>query len=224
LTDLLGQSSPPGERSAPSLRDRRRDFLAAEIRRAALRLFAAGSFDEVTVEDIATAAGIAQRTFFRYFASKDDVVLDFRRHLDDRLVEALARRPAGEGPVTALRKALVATSTVRNAEERALALQHGRILADSPDLHARAEGRRSAGPSRIVPQLAERMGVNGTDGRAELVAVAMTAVAAKAFDRWVADGGPGDPGRRVNAALLLLEKGLAHLDVVRSSRKTRRPA
>jgi AcrR family transcriptional regulator len=103
-------------------------------------------------------AGIARRTFFRYFASKDDVVLQFRRLLDDRLVETLAHRPAGEGAVTALREAFVATPTVRTEPDRAVALQHGRILADAPDLRARS-GYRGVEPNRIVPQLAERMGV-----------------------------------------------------------------
>jgi hypothetical protein len=52
----------------------------------------------------------------------------------------------------------------------------------------------------------------------------MTAVAGEAFDRWVSDGGPGDPARAVGAALQMLERGLGSLDVVRRSRPKRTSA
>src|SRR5688500_11186488 len=97
---------------AASLQDRRRRYVAQEIAQVAMRLFGERGFDDVTVDEIAAAAGISSRTFFRYFATKDEVVLQYQRRIQERLVEALAGRPAGEGPVTALRQAYLHTSRV----------------------------------------------------------------------------------------------------------------
>ena len=72
-----------------TLQQRRRLETAAEVSRVAMLLFAERGFDAVTVDEIAAAAGISPRTFFRYFASKDDIVLQYRRRLDERLVDVM---------------------------------------------------------------------------------------------------------------------------------------
>jgi AcrR family transcriptional regulator len=199
------------------LADRRRRMAMAEITRVALELFAARSFAEVTVDDIAAAAGTSQRTFFRYFASKDDLLLQFRRRLDDRLQQALDDRPAEEGAVTALRRAYVATSTVPEAQ-RERTLMIGRILAASPTLRGGPDG--GPAPGGHVAGVAARMGVDpSTDDRPAVVVAAMRGAAGAAFERWVAEGGRGDAGTRIDAALLLVAAGLETLDQVRPRRK-----
>src|ERR1700757_2546143 len=95
-----------------SLQAARRQDTASEIARVAIRLFAARGFDAVTVDEIATEVGISARTFFRYFGSKEDVVLQFQRRLNERLIDAFEAQPADEGAVTALRNAYISTSTV----------------------------------------------------------------------------------------------------------------
>src|ERR671927_90907 len=89
------------------LRERHRKRTAADLEEAALRLFSAKGFDAVTIDDIAAAADVSRRTFFRYFASKEDVILsDPPRRLDELQV-ALDRRPADEPAMTALRQAIL---------------------------------------------------------------------------------------------------------------------
>src|SRR5262245_64809249 len=114
-----------------TLTERRRRLLRDEIGRIAVDLFAARGFDAVTVDDTADAVGTSQRTFFRYFASKDAIVLDLARRIDQRLLDALDARPASEGALTALRNAYCATSHVEPAN-RARTMQLAKVLASTP--------------------------------------------------------------------------------------------
>jgi AcrR family transcriptional regulator len=190
--------------------ERRRRLVRADIGRVAIDLFAERGYDAVTVDDIAAAAGISQRTFFRYFATKDEVVLDYERRLVDRLVVAVAARPAGEGAVTALRNAYVDTSRVV-PDERERVVQLGRILAATPELRAAAQAAHAHnGP--LLHEVARRMGVPADDRRARAVTAAMTSVAAAEWAAWVDGGGVGDPAERIGAVLALVEDGLAALD------------
>src|SRR3954467_3671196 len=84
---------------------------------AAFRLFQEKGFEATTVEEIADEVDVSSRTFFRYFASKEDVVLTFQEEQFAATLEALAARPADEPVMTALRNAAVAT--IRACEEGA---------------------------------------------------------------------------------------------------------
>jgi AcrR family transcriptional regulator len=77
----------------------------AELTMLAQDLFVAQGYDETTVDDIAAAAGMSRRTLFRYFASKEDLVLGKYEILGDRLAEALAARPHDEPIWLSLRRA-----------------------------------------------------------------------------------------------------------------------
>jgi AcrR family transcriptional regulator len=202
--------------------ERRRDHVARDIRKTALALFDERGFDAVSVQDIADAAGMSARTFFRYFASKDDILLDYQRHLQRRLCEALRARPAAEGAVTALRNAFIETSTVGPDDHDAV-VARARVLAAAPALLARAQGERAVGSHEIARLLAQRMGADpATDQRPLVLAAAMSAAAVAAWDHWLERGGSGDPGRMIAAALELVTSGADVLDDARSYH--RRPA
>ena len=206
---------------AESLQQRRRRYVAGEISRAAMRLFAERGFDAVTVDEIAEAAGMSARTFFRYFASKDDVVLQYRRRLDERLVDTVTTRPAEEGAVTALRNAFLATSTVPPEDREMVAVQ-SRVLFEAPALRGRAHAEQTTNSGPLVRALADRMGVDpAIDDRPQILAVAMSAVAGIAFEAWVLGGGHGDPADRIADALGTLERGVAELDDIRPAKRVR---
>jgi AcrR family transcriptional regulator len=192
------------------LSERRRRLMRDELGRIAIGLFAERGFDNVTVDDIVAAAGTSPRTFFRYFPTKDEVVLDYERRIQERLVEALRARPPGEGAVEALRQSYIATSHVEPADRRRV-LQLGRILAAAPALRARANGERIAEDQPLLELVAERLGRDADDVRVRVIVAAMGAVAASEFRAWVNGGGKGDPAKRISAALELLEIGLGQL-------------
>lgn len=92
--------------TAGSLRERKRERTRAAIVDAALKLFAANGYDGTTVADIATAADIAPRTFFSYFASKDDVLLPGADARVQAAIDAIAARGPEDRPADVLLRAL----------------------------------------------------------------------------------------------------------------------
>ena len=159
----------------PSLQELRRSYTRREISREAMRLFAERGFDAVTVEDIAAEVGMSARTFFRYFAGKDDVVLRYQRRLQARLVAVFEAHAGHEPPITALRNAYVATSVVA-PEDRTEFILLGRFLMDSQALLARSRGEHAARNDDVVAVLAERLGIDaGRNPLAETIASAMSA-------------------------------------------------
>src|SRR5216684_5171722 len=93
----------PGQDRQDGLRERKKARTRASIREHALRLFREQGYHKTTVEQIAAAAEVSPSTFFRYFPTKEDVVL--QDDMDTRLVEALERQPAGLDPLSAVRAA-----------------------------------------------------------------------------------------------------------------------
>src|SRR5690242_19094138 len=90
------------------LRERKKLRTREQITEAAIGLFAKRGFDGTTVDDIAAAADVSRRTFFRYFARKEDVILAWKRETANELRDALAARPPEEAPLEAVQGALTA--------------------------------------------------------------------------------------------------------------------
>ena len=89
------------------LRAKRSEMMVSELEEVALRLFDERGFADVTVEEIASEARISVRTFYRYFAAKEDVLQLRIDRRNEVLREALAGRPDDEPPLRSLRLALV---------------------------------------------------------------------------------------------------------------------
>ncbi len=96
----------PVKLTAPSLQQRKQALVRAELARVAWDLFAARGYEATTVQTIARAAGVSRRTFFRYYSSKEDVLVETSDALADELLAEVAARPAGEAPLS-IRRALV---------------------------------------------------------------------------------------------------------------------
>lgn len=81
-----------------TMAERKRQLVSTELTEAALQLMAVEGFDAVTVDEIVATAGVSKRTFFRYFASKEDVVVQFLADMGTGMCAELAARPADEPP------------------------------------------------------------------------------------------------------------------------------
>ncbi|MBD0670371.1 TetR family transcriptional regulator [Streptomyces sp. CBMA156] len=187
-------------RPAPTLAQRKRQLVADELTRAALDLLADGGFDTVTVDEIAAAAGVSKRTFFRYFASKEDVVVQFLATLGAAMHEELAARPPGEAPSTALRHTVWAC--VRDCaghEERARKVV--RLILATPALHARFLERQAQWRDRLAAGLAARLDLDtGHELYPRLAADMALSAFHTVLQRW-STAGPADAAAGGDAAV-----------------------
>ena len=190
------------------LRERHRRRTAADLEEAALALFCERGFDAVTIDDIAAAADVSRRTFFRYYGSKEDVILSDHPKRLDELQAALDRRPADEAALTALRHAILSLAGTYE-EQREHMLRRFRLMTTTPALEARSLCLQRNWETAVTDMLAARMGVDATeDLRPGVVAATTMAAMRVATANWLAGGGKGDLPAIVAAALDLLDGGL----------------
>jgi AcrR family transcriptional regulator len=187
----------------------RRRRVAHDIEEIALACFARDGYHEVTVEQIARAAGMHERTFFRYFASKDDVMLALPRRSVAALCSSLRDRPEGESLsdafVSAVRQA--ATELGDDADLRVVS---GRIFLNTPDLVARASGELGTLLSdSVAAAVAVRLGDSPDSLRVGVVTAVLTAVTFHVWNRWLLGGGNDDVASMLKSAFDLVEA--AHL-------------
>jgi len=102
----------------PSLRARTRRAVQAELLEAAERLFMAQGYAATSVDQIATAAGMSRRSFFRYFSSKEDLVLGRYERLGEEWLKALAGRPLNEPLWTSMRRVMDVTLAIYADEDK----------------------------------------------------------------------------------------------------------
>ena len=169
--------------SSSSLRDVARNAVRDEVVRAAWDLFAEHGFEATTVDQIAAAAGMSRRTFFRYFAGKDELILDKLLEVGDRLADALAARPADEAAWPALRAAFDVVVTAQDQSPEP-SRRLGRLLRDEPGTRGTMEERRRRWTDTLGPLVAERLPDHAlAAGRA--VAGAALACYDAATDAWI---------------------------------------
>jgi AcrR family transcriptional regulator len=184
------------------LRVRRRRLVQDEVAGIAVGLFLDRGYDAVSVEDIAAAAGMSERSFFRYFPTKEAVLRRYRRSLSERLVRTFKGRPADEPPVAALRSAYVETSHIA-VGDRARVHALGRLLASAPDVWAKDMGETIT-DAAVAAELARRMGTTPDNLCPAVLAAAVSAAAATGWNRWVRSTGRQDPSAVVAGAIDML--------------------
>jgi AcrR family transcriptional regulator len=197
-----------GEGPRPGLRERRKRLTAADLEAAALRLFGERGFDGVTVDDIAAEADVSRRTFFRYFASKEDVLLADHFVQLARLREAMTSRPADEPILAALRNAIL-SMTGDFEDRREMVILRGRIMRETPSLQARSLVHQKAWEDAMQDMVAERLAVDpAVDMRPGVVSATTLAALRVAFTNWLTAGAHGDLIAMTAEALDLLDGGL----------------
>ena len=157
------------------------------LEQAAMELFIERGFEQATVTEIARRAGLTQRTFFRHFADKREVLFWGQGALQELLVSTVGSAPASAAPIDAVAAALeVAGASLQERHEHAR--QRQAIINANPELRERELIKLATLASAIAAALRQR-GVS--DPAASLTAEAGIAVFKVAFERWVSD--PGQP-------------------------------
>jgi AcrR family transcriptional regulator len=165
----------------PSLQERKQELVRSEIFNAAWRLFGERGYEATTVAEIAAAAGVSRRTFFRYFSSKEDVLVETSDDIAEEMLAALAERPADEPPLAAIEQALVPVLATRLNTERSRTII--RLLRESRTLRRALLERHALMEERLAVQLAVRLGVDAAaDSTPALLAFVARAMMDTAFN------------------------------------------
>lgn len=191
------------------LRARAREFLRGELSAAARALFAERGFENVTVEEIAAAVGVSRRTFFRYFATKEDVILQQSAALGHQMADALALRPEDEPAWDALR-AMVHSVIENIDDDPAEALRRYEMLRTTPALQPARVAKQHARIALLAPLISERLLAQGavSRARAEIAAAPLVGAALSCMETvlevWCDSGGTRDPKTLLDTAMDLV--------------------
>jgi len=167
---------------------RRRATSRAELEQAAFALFAARGFDATTVDEIAAAAGIGRRTFFRYFPSKNDIPWGAFEHELERMRVRLKACPPEVPLADAIRVALIDFNRVAPAQVP-LHRRRMELILRVPTLLAHSTLRFTAWREVVAEFVAERTGHRKDDLAPQAIAHAVLGVAIAAYEHWLDDPG-----------------------------------
>jgi AcrR family transcriptional regulator len=212
-TPSTPSAAPPAP--AESLRERKKRRTRDALLRAALELFTTQGYERTTVDEIAEAVEVSQRTFFRYFAGKEDAAFTAQDIAEAHFVEAVRARPPHEAPMEALRRAVLEgwdtmSESVAAAVPVELYLRMYRVIESTPVLLA-AHLRRSADTEETLARLlAEREGVDVDRDPRPRLAVAVFGGVIRVTERRWSTGADFSPGA-------IRELTASHLDQVGSA-------
>jgi AcrR family transcriptional regulator len=180
------------------LRERKKAQTRETIAAAALELFGSRGFDATTVDDIALAASVSPRTFFRYFATKEDVLFSAGDDRRRQILDVLATRDRDEPPVRSLREAMRVIARDYEADQRTT-LQRMKIARSTPSLRTRVVERQAEWEDAVTEALLSRSSArNQLDVR--LLVAAAAAALRVVIDEWTASGGRGSLEQRIDNA------------------------
>jgi AcrR family transcriptional regulator len=190
----------------PSLRERKKARTRQSIQEEALRLFREQGYEHTTVEQIADAAEVSPSTFFRYFPTKEDVVL--YDALDPLLIEAFRRQPKGLTALRAMREAMHEIWDALTPEEMDEQLERGRLAYEVPALRERYAVEMVRTVGLMVDLVAERLGRPADDFEIRVATGAvMGGILAAMLPVYVAEGRGLDVVALVDRAVAVLEGG-----------------
>jgi len=193
------------------LREQKKALTRATLEATALERFLAEGYEPVRLEDLCAECLVSTRTFFRYFTSKEDLVLGrLRSHLD-LATELFARQPAS-GPLLVSLRAVITETVADYAADPDRELVRLRLVTTTPVLDA-ALGRVFAGFERLVRRFAAERTKREEDARApRLVAAATVAAFRVGLEMWVASEARRDLADLIIGSLDELTAGIREVD------------
>ena len=202
MDDVTQAGRPAG------LRERKKARTRAAIREHALRLFREQGYAATTVEQIAAAADVSPATFFRYFPTKEDVVL--QDDLDILTLESLNAQSRDLSPIAAMRGAAASAYAAMTEQDLERLAETTRLTFSVPEVRARAVDELTRTIEQIGGALAVRAGREPDDFAARVMAGALIGVIMAATIPWAADNDldVGEMFARIDAGLAQLENGL----------------
>jgi AcrR family transcriptional regulator len=193
------------------LRERKRTRTRLMIQTEALRLFAEKGYAETTVEEIADTAAISPRTFFRYFPSKEDVVI--WDEYDPLVLQLLESRPDDEPLAEAFRAVVREALSGLYQRDRDRLLARVRLASTVPELRARFLDEQTHGVELLAPLLADKRGAPADELSLRVIGSGLLAAVTVALDLWQRDDGKRDLLDLLDQATDTLAAGMRELEL-----------
>ena len=214
----LEEPGPLSTGRSPDRRERKRTRTRLMIQKEAFRLFGEKGYTETTVEEIADAAAISPSTFFRYFPSKEDVVL--WDEYDALSLDLLEERPAGEPVVETMRLVIRESLAGLYRRDPEQLLARVRLDFTVPELRARIFDGQNHGIEQLVPLLRRKKGAVD-ELHVRVAASALLGAVMVALDRWQRADGATDLLALVDEATDALADCTRELETSQRSRRSR---
>ncbi|MEV6694628.1 TetR family transcriptional regulator [Micromonospora sp. NPDC051196] len=176
------QSGAPTGRRSTGLRERKKAKTRAAIQEHALRLFAAQGYEATTIEQIADAAEVSPSTVFRYFASKEDLVVS--DEYDPLFPQAFRAQDPSLSPIEALRQAIRATLSDLTPDQLSAQRHRDFLIVTVPELWAASLGNVTRTIGTMAQLLAERAGRSPDDPAVRALSAAVFGVMFDVMLRW----------------------------------------
>jgi AcrR family transcriptional regulator len=195
--------------TAVGLRERKKQRTRDALVDAALDLFLTKGYEATTIDQIAAEVEVSPRTFFRYFASKEDVALSLTADEQRVLLAELVARPESESPFTALCQAMRSLlKMLRKTDdaETGRYLRCQKVVHSTPALLAGAMRLIKENERRLVAEVARRLGTDPWDLQPKFIVAVFLSVALACFDERTQD--PVVLARRLEDLLTLAERSL----------------
>lgn len=174
-----------------SLRERKKQKTREALREAAVALFAEKGYSRTSIEEIALAADVSRRTFFRYFGSKEGVIFADADAQGVAIIQALLAQPRNVAPLVAFRDAVVGLAAAVEAEQEAI-LASQRVVVGTLELRTRAAEIARQFRSQLAGAFATRGDRSEPNEADAILAGVAIAVLTAALEDWVAAGGSDD--------------------------------
>ena len=195
--------TPSDEKPKDSLVARKQRRLRQELALTALELFREQGYDKTTVEEIVDRVEVSMSSFYRFFPSKSDLILELQ-HIGSRdLVRVIAGRPPEETLVEALAAAIAQQKD--ELQQDLVALRHFQeLLNENVELRGRLLAEQYGLRDAMAEVVAPRLGADPGDLRCQVVALAILSTTHLALDLWSTDNG-GQPVDYIRSTYRILE-------------------
>jgi AcrR family transcriptional regulator len=192
--------------NAPGLRERKRIAAMRRIQETALDLFDERGFDAVTIEQIAESAEVSPSSVYRYFGTKEQLVL--HDEFDLQLLDVIETELASHQPVDAVRRAISTLMAQFFGRDETLARRKIRYWAEEPALQAAAAQQSDQFALVVAAALADAAGRPADDLDVQVIATTLVWALIAATRHWYATGFANPLEHELQRALTVVENGL----------------
>ncbi|WP_069770924.1 TetR/AcrR family transcriptional regulator [Streptomyces sp. LUP30] len=198
--------SPPADRPRPGLRERKKIKTREAIRAATYALVEEQGYDATTIDQIAERAEVSPSTVFRYFPTKEDIVLT--DEYDPVFLEELRARPKDEAWTDSIRHVMLAAARIGVEDDAEVARLRTRLLVDVPAVRSRMMESMSVTGRLLCVAIAERTGRDPDGLEVRVHAMSLIGGLMETSLYWAENGHQGDFAALLDRALDVLEHGL----------------